>query len=296
MSITLFLTGLVQAVIYVILGTGFIWLAKRIDDWRTKGFNDDTHIDDGNVAVGLRRSGLYLGIAIALTGAMSGSSNGFWLDIVQLFVDGLFITGFMFSTRFINDTIMLAHIDNDAECVRQFEQPDGTIKNGNTAVGMVEAGMYLATGFILHGSFSGGGGTFFQGILSAILFFVIGQAILLILGLFYEMTTPFNVRNEIKADNPAAGIGLAGILIALGIILMASLSGPFTGWTNDLAGFFIYAVFGMVMLLIFQRVIDRLLLPTTSTAVEVSEDRNTAALLVTESALIAVAAIIASAM
>ncbi len=44
------------------------------------------------------------------------------------------------------------------------------------------------------------------------------------------MTTPFNVRNEIKADNPAAGIGLAGILIALGIILMASLSGPFTGW------------------------------------------------------------------
>ncbi|MEX1297642.1 MAG: DUF350 domain-containing protein [Desulfotignum sp.] len=296
MSITLFLTGLVQAVIYVILGTGFIWLAKRIDDWRTKGFNDDTHIDDGNVAVGLRRSGLYLGIAIALTGAMSGSSNGFWLDILQLFVDGLFITGFMFSTRFINDTIMLAHIDNDAECVRQFEQPDGTIKNGNTAVGMVEAGMYLATGFILHGSFSGGGGTFFQGILSAILFFVIGQAILLILGLFYEMTTPFNVRNEIKADNPAAGIGLAGILIALGIILMASLSGPFTGWTNDLAGFFIYAVFGMVMLLIFQRVIDRLLLPTTSTAVEVSEDRNTAALLVTESALIAVAAIIASAM
>ncbi len=52
----------------------------------------------------------------------------------------------------------------------------------------------------------------------------------------------------------------------------------------------------MVMLLIFQRVIDRLLLPTTSTAVEVSEDRNTAALLVTESALIAVAALIASAM
>ena len=296
MNIALLLTGLVQAVIYVILGTGFILLAKRIDDWRTKGFNDDTHIDDGNVAVGLRRSGLYLGIAIALTGAMTGSSKGFWLDIVQLSVDGLFITGFMFSTRFINDTIMLGHINNDAECVRKFEQPDGTIKTGNTAVGMVEAGMYLATGFILHGSFSGGGSTFFQGILSAVLFFVIGQAILLILGLCYEMTTPFNVRNEIKSDNPAAGIGLAGILIALGIILMASLSGPFTGWKNDLAGFFIYAVFGMVMLLIFQRIIDRLLLPTTTTAVEVSEDRNTAALLVTESALIAVAALIAAAM
>ncbi len=229
MSTAMLLTGLGQAVIYVILGTGFVWLAKRIDDWRTKAFNDDIHIDDGNVAVGLRRSGLYLGIAIALTGAMTGSSKGFWLDIVQLSVDGLFITGFMFSTRFINDTIMLGHIDNDAECVRRFEQPDGTVKTGNTAVGMVEAGMYLATGFILHGSFSGGEAPF-SGDPECHSLFVIGQAILLILGLFYEMTTPFNVRNEIKADNPAAGIGLAGILIALGIILMASLSGPFTGW------------------------------------------------------------------
>ncbi|MCF8114000.1 MAG: DUF350 domain-containing protein, partial [Desulfotignum sp.] len=264
MSIAFILSGLGQACIYVILGTGFIWLAKQIDDRRTKGFNDDDHIDDGNVAVGLRRAGLYLGIAFALSGAMTGSSKGFWLDIVQLVVDGLFITGFMFFSRFINDSVMLAHIDNDAECIRKFEQPDGTVKTGNTAVGMVEAGMYLATGFILHGSFSGGGGTFLQGILSAVLFFAIGQITLLILGLCYEMITPFNVRDEIKADNPAAGIGLAGSLIALGIILMSSLSGPFTGWINDLTGFFIYAVFGIVMLLVFRQVIDRLLLPTTS--------------------------------
>lgn len=64
MSTAMLLTGLGQAVIYVILGTGFVWLAKRIDDWRTKAFNDDIHIDDGNVAVGLRRSGLYLALPL----------------------------------------------------------------------------------------------------------------------------------------------------------------------------------------------------------------------------------------
>ena len=80
--------------------------------------------------------------------------------------------------------------------------------------------------------------------LSALLFFVLGQVVLLTFGLLYEMITPFNVREEIKKNNLAAGIGLGGILVALGIILMSSLSGPFTGWGTDIAGFAIYTVFG----------------------------------------------------
>ena len=296
MDIAVIIAGLGQALTYVIVGIFFIWLAKRVDDWRTKEFNDDVHIDDGNVAVGLRRGGLYLGIAIALSGAMGGSSSGFFLDVIQLLIDGLIITGFMFSSRFVNDFFMLGHINNDEECVKIFQQPDGREVVGNTAVGMVEAGMYIATGFILNGSFSGSGGTFFQGIVSAVLFFVVGQITLLLFGLLYELITPFNVRNEIKNNNLAAGIGLGGILIALGIILMSSISGPFTGWANDLAGFGIYSFFGIVMLLIFRIVIDRLLLPTTDIATEVKEDRNVAALIVVVSVINAVAIIIAFSM
>ncbi|WP_299981573.1 DUF350 domain-containing protein [Desulfobacula sp.] len=296
MDIAVTLTGLSQALTYVIVGIFFIWLVKKIDDRRTKEFDDDTHIDDGNVAVGLRRAGLYLGIAIALSGAMGGSSKGFFLDVIQLLIDGLIITGFMFASRFINDFIMLSNINNDEECIKVFQQPDGSEVVGNAAVGMVEAGMYIATGFILNGSLSGTGGTFFQGIVSAILFFIVGQLTLLIFGFLYEVITPFNVRKEIKDNNLAAGIGLGGLLMALGIILMSSISGPFTGWANDLAGFGIYAFFGIVMLLIFRTVIDRLLLPTTDIATEVKEDRNVAALIVVVSAINAVAIIIAFSM
>jgi uncharacterized membrane protein YjfL (UPF0719 family) len=293
MDIAVTLTGLGQGFTYVIVGIFFIWLAKKVDDWRTKAFDDDAHIDNGNVAVGLRRSGLYLGIAIALSGAMGGSSEGFFLDLTQLLIDGLIITGFMFSTRFINDFIMLGNINNDEECIKAFGQPDGSEVIGNTAVGMVEAGMYVATGFILNGAFSGTGGTFFQGIVSAIVFFILGQIALLLFGLLYELITPFNVRNEIRNNNLAAGIGLGGILMALGIILMSSISGPFTGWANDLASFGIYALFGIAMLLLFRAVIDRLLLPTTNIATEVKEDRNVAALIVVASAINALAIIIA---
>jgi uncharacterized membrane protein YjfL (UPF0719 family) len=296
MDIAVTLAGLGQGLTYVIVGIFFIWLVKKVDDRRTREFDDDVHIDDGNIAVGLRRAGLYLGIAIALSGAMGGASNGFFLDVTQLFVDGLMITGFMFLSRFINDFIMLGNINNDEECVREFQQPDGTKVVGNTAVGMVEAGMYVATGFILNGSISGTGGTFVQGIASSILFFILGQIALLIFGLLYELITPFNVRNEIKDNNLAAGIGLGGILMALGIILMSSISGPFTGWANDLLSFGIYTVFGIIVLLISSTVVDRLLLPTTNIATEVKEDRNVAALIVVVSAINAVAIIIAFSM
>ncbi len=296
MNIAVTLAGLGQGFIYVVVGIFFIWLVKKVDDWRTKEFDDDVHIDDGNVAVGLRRSGLYLGIAIALSSALDGSSKGFFLDLIQLLIDGLIITGFMFSSRFINDFIMLGNINNDQECVKSFVQPDGRKIVGNTAVGMVEAGMYVATGFILNGALSGAGGTFIQGIVSAVLFFILGQLALLLFGFLYELITPFNVRDEIKNNNLAAGIGLGGILIALGIILMSSISGPFTGWANDLMSFGIYAVYGILMLLIFRTVVGKLLLPTTDIATEVKEDRNVAALIVVESAINAVAIIIAFSM
>ncbi len=296
MNIAATLTGLGQTATYVIVSVFFIWLVKQIDDWRTKDFDDDVHIDNGNTAVGFRRGGLYIGIAIAMSGAMKGASSGFLLDVIQLFIDGLIITGFLFTCRFINDFMMLGNIENDAECVKEFTDAQGRTCVGNTAVGIVEASMFIATGFILSGSVSGTGGHFLQGIASAVLFFILGQLTLLIFGLLYEMITPFNVRQEIKENNPAAGIGLGGILIALSIILRTSISGDFTGWANDLTSFGIYAAFGIIMLLIFRTVADRLLLPTTDIATEVKEDKNVAALIVIQSAVNAVAIIIAFAL
>jgi uncharacterized membrane protein YjfL (UPF0719 family) len=211
MNLLATVTGLGHSLLYVMICIFFIWLVKQIDDWRTKDFNDDAHIDDGNTAVGFRRSGLYLGMAIALSGAMQGPSSGLLIDLVQLFIDGLIITGFLFSCRFINDFIMLGNISNDAECIKPFTDKSGRTVVGNTSVGVVECGMYLATGFILNGAVSGSGGNFAQGIASAVVFFVLGQLALLIFGLLYELITPFNVRQEIKQNNLAAGIGLSGM-------------------------------------------------------------------------------------
>ena len=295
MNYTATLISMGQGLCYALVSILFIFLAKKLDDWRTKDFDDDRHIDDGNLAVGLRRAGLYLGIAIGMIGALSGESAGFQTDMLYLLVDGVLITGCLFFARFINDFIMMGNMNNDRECIKVFNLGDGRTATGNTALGMVEAGMYIATGFILNGSMSGSGGSFVQSLGSALLFFVLGQVVLLGFGLVYELITPFHVRDEIKQNNPAAGIGLAGILIALGIILKGSLSGPFNGWINDIVGFFAYTLFGMILLLGFSALVDRFLLPTTNIATEVKEDKNVAALLVVQATIIAVALIISHA-
>ncbi|MCK5100687.1 MAG: DUF350 domain-containing protein, partial [Desulfobacteraceae bacterium] len=186
---------------------------------------------------------------------------------------------------YINDKIMLGHINNDQECMK-----------GNAAVGVVEACMYIATGFVINGSLSGLSTSLIEGVVSTIVFFILGQFVLLVFGYLYEVITPFNVRDEIKNNNLAAGISLGGILVALGIILRASIEGPFTGWGTDIVNFGIYALYGIIMLLVCRSVIDKILLPTTKIAVEITEDKNVAALLVAESAIIAVAIIIAFSM
>lgn len=277
--------GFGKGFVFVIISILIIGLAKFLADRRTKEFDDDAHIDDGNLAVGLRRAGLYLGIAIALSATIGGESSGFLSDVIILAADGLLILVCLFSCRYINDKVMLGHINNDQECMK-----------GNSAVGTVEACMYIATGFVINGSLSGLSNSFIEGILSTIIFFILGQFVLLLFGYLYEVITPFNVRDEIKENNLAAGLGLGGILIAMGIILRGSIEGPFTGWVTDIANFGMYALYGIIMLLIFRVIIDRILLPTTKLAVEIKEDKNIAALLVAESAIIAVAIIIAFSM
>lgn len=285
MDYSMVFMGFGKGFVFVIISVLIIGLAKFMADRRTVEFDDDAHIDDGNLAIGVRRAGLYLGIAIALSASIGGDSRGFLPDVITLFTDGALILICLFSCRHINDKIMLGPINNDQECMK-----------GNASVGIVEACMYIATGFVLNGSLSGSSNTLLESVLSTIVFFILGQFTLLVFGYLYELITPFNVRDEIQNSNLAAGLGLGGILIALGIILRSSIEGPFTGWSIDIVNFGMYALYGIIMLLVFRLIIDKMLLPTTKLSVEIVEDKNVAALLVVESAIIAVAIIIAFSM
>ncbi|MEA3514334.1 MAG: DUF350 domain-containing protein [Nanoarchaeota archaeon] len=278
-------TNFWQGLIYCLVAFFGIWVAKIFADLRTTKFDDDREIEEkSNKGVGFRRAGLYIGIGIGIAGALSGNAvHDFWTDLFTLIIDGTLITTCLFLGREVCDKVMLAGINNDDE-----------VQEGNTAVGLAECGMYLATGCILNGAFSGDGTVkLIIGLLSAIVFFVIGQIALCICGYIYELITSFNVKEEIKKNNAAAGLALGGILFALGIILRASLTGDFVDWITDITSFSLCAGYGMLMLLVFKKLIDKFLLPNTSLRAEI-KDQNVAALAMTEGAIIAVALIISS--
>lgn len=270
-------------IVYAAVVLAYIWIAKKWRDAATTRFDDDREIEqNSNIAVGLRRFGLYLGLAIGMSAALAGATTGFVNDLKTLAIEGALVLVMMMVARFFNDAIILRGINNDDEA-----------QAGNSAVGMIEAGSYLATGLIMYGAFTGNGGTPVQGYLSAMLFAVLGQISLLIFFEVYELITPFNVREEVKRANPAAGLAVGCMLVALGLILRASIAGDFQGWLVDLKSFALSTGSGIFLLLLFRKVIDWLFLPHTTLQVAVEKEKNVAAVAVAQACILALAVIIA---
>jgi len=273
------LVGIGQAIVFAAIAFLWMWVAKRFLDFRTQGlYNADREIAGSrNLAIALRRGGLYLGVAIGMLGALSGGDVGFARDVLEMLIEGAAMVVFLFVAQWLTDALIVPGIKN-AEALR----------DGNLAVGFVELGVSVATGLIAYGSFAGEGG----GLLSAVVFFALGQVALIVLVLLYERMTPYHVLVEVRGGNAAAGLMLGGILLAFGLILNASLAGNFQGWTEDLLGFAISASTGILLLLLLQWPIDRLFLPDTDLRNEIETNPNPAAVAVAVAVKIALALVI----
>lgn len=240
------LTGQLTGIVYIIIAFAYIYLAKWISDKRAQSLGMDVprllH-QQNNLAFSMRRGGLYLALSLGLLGAISGPSLGLWADTKLLVIDGALILIFVFTAQWINDRIILSHIDNIAQ-----------LRQNNQAVGFSEFGAYIATGLIAMASFSGEGG----GIISSLVFFVLGQIVLILATQFYEWYTPWRIYDEIAHANTAVGLQLGSVMIALGIVLAGALEGNFVSWQNDLFSFALNALLAIVLLILASWLIDPL--------------------------------------
>jgi uncharacterized membrane protein YjfL (UPF0719 family) len=253
-----------------------MFIAKKLADFRVRGvYNADYEIETAeNTSVALRRVGLYLGIAIAMFGALStGNTNGFEKDLVAQLVDGSLIIIFLAVAMYINDKILLSGIDNTQ-----------ALKDNNISVGLVEMGAYIGTGLIAYGSFAGTGPWY-----SSIVFFILGQIMLIAMVKVYEYFSSYDALEEIKNGNIPAGLMVGGTMVAYGLILKASIMGPFNGWEQDLIGFGISAFSGIVLLVLVNMGIDKLFLPNTNVHKEIKIDRDLPPIMVVVAVKIAIA-------
>ena len=87
---------------------------------------------------------------------------------------------------------------------------------------------------------------------------------------------------------------LAGMLVAFGFILRASVLGPFTGWGPDLLAFGLSAAVGIALLLLLQWPVDRLFLPGVTLSEAIDRDQNLAAVACAVAVKIALALVVSA--
>lgn len=248
--ITLYLTYALYALVcYLPLAL----VLKLVMNATTKAdYCTDNEILSGNLAVGMRRGGAHLGLAVAMIGVASGASNPDLVkDMIGMFGYGALAVGFMLSSLFVTDKLILPGVDNNK-----------ALGEGNAAVGAVEFGALLMTGIVAYASIYGDGGNW----ISSMVYFVAGQASLVLVALVYEkLFKGYALVDRIKNGELASGIYLAGKLIAYGLVLQSAIVGHGKGDLSvAVADFATSAIGGFVLLFAFEWIVDKLIVTSTS--------------------------------
>lgn len=271
------LLNFAQAVVYAIIAIAAMYGVKLGRKFLYLKNADYLIEEENNMALAFRQAGVYIGLAIAMFGAVSGADQGFFKDVIELGAYAILSAVLLTGSLEISNRAVLPKINNN-----------DAVKDNNLAVGLVEFGGCIATGLIALGAFAGSGP-----FLSSIIFFLAGQAALLVMIALYEYITPFVIIKEVEKNNVAAGVLLAAMQIAVAFIIYRSIEGDFVSWEADMFAFAKSAISGIVLIaVLFNKPIDKLFLPNTTVATEIERDKNAAALLVVSAVKVALAIII----
>ncbi|MEE9169011.1 MAG: DUF350 domain-containing protein [bacterium] len=241
----------VTALIYIVSVFFLFFIGKFVYDKLNRRFVlREELLQKDNFAVALAVVGYYLGLVIAIGGILIGPST-YWVDdLVDILFYGVIAIVLLNLSAFINDKVILYKFDNVKEIV----------EDQNAGTGIIQAANHIAVGMIIYGAISGEGGD----LITAAAFWILGQAVLIIASLLYNLITPFDVHDEIEKDNVAVGVAFAGMLIALGNVIRIGLAGDFISWQVNLSQFAGFVVFGLILLPVLRLVTDKVLLPGES--------------------------------
>ena len=251
------LDNLISAVIFIIVFFIFLFIGKVINDLLHREYKLNFElVEKDNAALALAVVGYYFGLVLAIGGTIVGPSAGLVEDLFDLVIYGVLSIILLNISWFLCDKLILY----------KFKVSDELIRDHNQGTGAVSAGISVASGFIIYGAVSGEGGS----IWTVLVFWALGQVLLILAGLVYELITPYNIHEEIEKDNVAAGVSFAGALVSIGVIIGLAGEGDFTAWSIDLPVYIGFAVLGLILLPIIRLLTDKVLLPTVKLSDEIS--------------------------
>lgn len=242
------LTVLVNGLAYLAMTLALFLLGKVVFDLVNRNFELKAElVERDNLALAISLSGYFIGLTMALGGVLSGESVSLKQDLVDIAIYGIAAIALLNLSYWINDWCILMRSNTQQELVR----------DQNCGVGLITGSNHIAMGLILYGLLSGEGG----GLLTLMVFWVLGQFVLILAAKLYDFITPYDVQEALAQDNVAVGAAYAGMLLAIGNVIRFAVQGNFGGWVPGLLSFSLVVVFGLITLPIVRWVTDRLILP-----------------------------------
>ena len=207
-------------------------------------------VEKDNAAFALVLCGYYLGLTFSIGGVIVGPSTGLENDLIDMLVYGPLAIILLNLSALINDRFILSEFNIKKEI----------LQDQNCGTGVIEFAIFVATGLNIFGASYGLGGS----MVTAVVFWFIGQIVLILASKYYNLITQYNIHEQIENDNVAVGIGFAGALIAIGNLLRAASAENFISWQDNLTTFIIFIGIGIILLPVIRMLTDRILLPGRS--------------------------------
>jgi uncharacterized membrane protein YjfL (UPF0719 family) len=233
----------------IALGFAIFWLGQFLYQklFRRMALNEELFVRD-NPAVAIALVGYYLGLVTALSGVLAKPAASVLERLNTLAGYGAMAIVLMLVGAWVGDRLILRHCD----AAREIQQEQ------NIGAAAVEAGLHVANGLILSAALAGQGGNGWVGLLC----WGIGMAVLVGVSFAYPLMAAYSVFGEIrKRNNPAAGVALAGLLIATGNIVAAAFSPEFQNWSVSLREYGFLLIVGLAALAMIRWVTDLVLVP-----------------------------------
>jgi len=231
------------------VGFGVFWLGQLAYQklFRRMDLNLELFVRD-NPAVAIALVGYNFGIILALAGVLDKEGET-WLDqLLYLASYGAGVILLMLVGAWVGDRLILRRCD----CARE------VVEEQNVGAASAEAGVHIANGLILSAALGGQSGTWLVGLVC----WVVGLSVLVLVSALYPRVAHYNVFREIcKRNNPAAGVALAGLLIATGNVVRVAFTPEFQNWTESFTQYLVILGFCLLALALIRWLADVVLVP-----------------------------------
>jgi uncharacterized membrane protein YjfL (UPF0719 family) len=244
-----------------------VFVAKLARDWvlKTRGYSvNRLVVKERSSGAAISQAGFMVGILLGFLGAISYASQaiGYWSLVAHIALFGTLAIALQIAADRISDRLIFRGLVGEG------------VKDDNVSHAVGKAAVSIATGLVLRGSLADPS----AGVVGCLIWFVVGQALMILAVLLYCWLTPYDDLAEIKRNNLAAAFPITGILIGLGLVIEAAVVAKGDSGVLDAAlrvGKFLGV--SLVLVYAFRLVASRLLLPKAKLSSEIVEGKSVAA-------------------